>query len=161
MTGTPAWILSRLSTLIALPGLERNLRILMDWILDIPFRNDIAVLAPDQTEHLQRKHFETGDTVISQGDPGDTAYIIESGRLEVLKDGKKVAELAEGDCFGEIALLSDVQRTATVRCLTPCELTVLARDDFQTLTSGQGALAQAIRKQATERRRAQGDVAIG
>jgi len=152
VTGTPAWILSRLSNLIALPGLERNLRILMDWILDIPFRNDIAVLAPDQTEHLQRKHFEAGDTVISQGDTGDTAYIIESGRLEVLRDGKKMAELGEGDCFGEIALLSDVQRTATVRCLTPCELTVLARDDFQTLTSGQGALAQAIRKQATERR---------
>ena len=72
-----------------------------------------------------------------------------------------MAELAEGDCFGEIALLSDVQRTATVRCLTPCELTVLARDDFQTLTSGQGALAQAIRKQATERRRVQGDADSG
>ncbi len=161
VTGTPAWILSRLSNLLALPGLERNLRILMDWILDIPFRNDIAVLAPDQTEHLQRKHFESGDTVISQGDIGDTAYIIESGRVEVLMNEKKMAELAEGDCFGEIALLSDVQRTATVRCLTSCELTVLARDDFQTLTSGQGALAQAIRKQATERRRAQGDVALG
>ncbi len=151
VTGTPAWIMSRVSNLLALPGLERNLRILMDWILDIPFRNDIAVLAPDQTEHLQRKHFETGDTVISQGDTGDTAYIIESGRLEVLTDGKKAAELGEGDCFGEIALLSDVQRTATVRCLTPCELTVLARDDFQTLSSGQGALARAIRKQAKER----------
>ena len=72
-----------------------------------------------------------------------------------------MAELAEGDCFGEIALLSNVQRTATVRCLTPCELTVLARDDFQTLTSGQGALAQAIRKQATERRLAQGDFDLG
>ena len=89
VTGTPAWILSRLSNLIALPGLERNLRILMDWILDIPFRNDIAVLAPDQTEHLQRKHFEAGDTVISQGDTGDTAYIIESGRLRSPKGREK------------------------------------------------------------------------
>jgi CRP-like cAMP-binding protein len=150
----PAWILSRLNNLVALPGLERNLRILLDWLLDVPFRNDIAVLAPDQTEHLQKKHFETGDEVISQGETGDAAFIVESGRLDVLKDGKKVAELTEGDCFGEIALLSDIKRTATVRCLTPCELTVLARDDFQTLSSGQGALAQAIRKQGLERKRA-------
>jgi NADH dehydrogenase FAD-containing subunit/uncharacterized membrane protein YphA (DoxX/SURF4 family) len=154
VTGMPAWILSRLNNLVALPGLERNLRILLDWLLDVPFRNDIAVLAPDQTEHLQKKHFETGDEVISQGETGDAAFIVESGRLDVLKDGKKVAELSEGDCFGEIALLSDIKRTATVRCLTPCELTVLARDDFQTLSSGQGALAQAIRKQALERKRA-------
>jgi hypothetical protein len=151
-TGTPAWMLSRLSYLAPLPGLERNLRILIDWMLDVPFRSDIAVLAPDRAERLQRKHFEAGDEVIIQGDVGETAYIVESGRLDVLKDGNKVYELGEGDCFGEIALLSDVKRTATVRCLTSCELVVLARDDFQTLTTGQGALAKAIRKQADERR---------
>src|SRR5262249_35198564 len=143
-----------LTNLLALPGLERNLRILIDWILDIPFRNDIAVLAPAQTERMQRKRFESGDEVISQGDVGEAAYIVESGRLEVLKNGVKVDELAGGDCFGELALLSGVKRTASVRCLTPCELTVLARDDFQALSSGQGALAQAIRKQAEERGRA-------
>jgi NADH dehydrogenase FAD-containing subunit/uncharacterized membrane protein YphA (DoxX/SURF4 family) len=154
VSGTPAWILSRLTILLALPGLERNLRILIDWILDIPFRNDIAVLAPDQTERMQRKRFEPGDEVISQGDVGDVAYVVESGCLEVLKDGAKVGQVAEGDCFGELALLSGVKRTATVRCLTPCELTVLARNDFQALSSGQGALAKAIRKQAEERGRA-------
>src|SRR5439155_10187369 len=75
--GTFAWIVSRLSNLLALPGLERNLRILIDWLLDIPFRHDIAVLAPDPTERLQRAHFEPGDEVIRQGDEGETAYIIE------------------------------------------------------------------------------------
>lgn len=151
ITGTLAWILSRLSNLLALPGLERNLRILMDWMLDIPFRSDIAVLAPDQTERLRRKHFEPRDVVFSQGEVGETAYIVESGHLEVLRDGKKVAELAEGECFGEIALLNDVKRTATIRCVTPCDLTIFSRDDFRTLTSGEGALAQAIRRQAGER----------
>ena len=47
-------------------GLERNLRILIDWLLDIPFRHDIAVLAPDQTERLQRGHYEVGDEVITE-----------------------------------------------------------------------------------------------
>ena len=117
-------------------------------------RNDIAVLAPDPTARLQRAHFEPGDKVIRQGDEVETAYVIESGRLEVLKAGSKLGELGElgeGDCFGEIALLSKVRRTATVRCLTACELAVLARDDFGALTTGVGSLAEAIRKQAEER----------
>jgi len=148
---TPGWFLSRLNNLLVLPGLERNLRILIDWLLDIPFRNDIAVLAPDRTERLHRKHFEAGQEVISEGDMGETAYIVDVGRLAVLRGGTQVAELAEGDCFGEIALLSNVKRTATIRCLTACELMVLARDDFRTLSTGGGALAQAIRKKAEDR----------
>lgn len=152
ISGTPAWMLSRLTHLAELPGLERNLRILIDWLLDIPFRHDIAVLAPDRTERLQRSHYEVGDDVITEGDLGDTAYIVNAGRLAVLKDGAKVAELAEGDCFGEIALLSGVRRTATVRCLTACDLTVLVRDEFQALSAGRGALAAAIRRQAEVRK---------
>jgi CRP-like cAMP-binding protein len=68
----------------------------------------------------------------------------------VLQDAKKLGELGDGDSFGEIALLSNVRRTATVRCLTACELTVLARDDFRALTTGFGSLAEAIRKQAVK-----------
>jgi CRP-like cAMP-binding protein len=146
-----AWVISRVTNLMALPGLERNLRILVDWFLDIPFRADIAVLAPDATERLQRCHYEAGDEIIHQGDTGDTAYVIEAGRVEVVTDGRKVTEYGPGDFFGELALVSDSLRTATVRCLTPCELTVLSRDDFHTLTVGSGTLANAIRKQIDER----------
>jgi NADH dehydrogenase FAD-containing subunit/uncharacterized membrane protein YphA (DoxX/SURF4 family) len=149
--GTTAWLISRITNLAALPGLERNLRILVDWFLDIPFRADIAVLAPDATERLQRLHFEAGDEVIRQGNTGDTAYVIQSGQLEVLRDGRKIGELGEGDFFGEIALLHNTERTATVKCLTPCELTVLTRDDFQSLSIGSSTMAKAIRKQMEER----------
>ena len=58
-------------------------------------RNDTAVLAPDPTARLQRAHFEPGDEVIRQGDEGETAYVIESGRLEVLKDGSKPGNSAK------------------------------------------------------------------
>jgi hypothetical protein len=152
LSGTPAWLLARLVNLAELPGLERNLRILIDWLLDIPFRHDIAVLAPERTERLQRSHHEAGDEVITEGDVGHTAYIVNSGRLAVMKGGTAIAELSEGDCFGEIALLSDVPRTATVRCLTACDLTVLVRDNFQAISAGRGALAAAIRRQADDRR---------
>lgn len=149
--GLPAWFLARISNLATMPGLERNLRILIDWTLDVPFRADIAVLAPDATSRLQRLHLEAGDEVIRQGEAGDTAYIIQSGRVEVLKNGRKVGELGGGEFFGEIALVSDTKRTATVRCLTACELTVLGRDDFQALSVGSSALARAIKQQIEER----------
>lgn len=149
--GGLAWLISRMTNLAAVPGLERNLRILLDWTLDGVFRNDIAVLAPDATERLQRAYFGAGDVVFAEGEEGDVAYVVESGRLEVLREGQRVAELGHGDVFGELALLTTVKRPITVRCLTPCELTVLARDDLHALTSGYGPLAQAIRAQAEER----------
>lgn len=149
--GLPAWFLSRMTNLATMPGLERNLRILIDWTLDVPFRADIAVLAPDVTSKLQTLHMEAGDTIIREGEHGETAYIIQSGRVEILKGAKKVGELATGDFFGEIALVSDTQRTATVRCLTACELTVLSREDFQALSVGSSVLANAIQQQIRER----------
>jgi NADH dehydrogenase FAD-containing subunit len=153
--GTPAWLVSRTTNIAALPGLERNLRILIDWFLDIPFRADIAVLAPDATAKLQRLHFEAGDEVVRQGEEGDCAYLVQSGRLQALRDGRAVGELGGGDCFGEIALLQDGPRTATVRCLSACELTAISRDDFHSLAVGSSAVAKAIRQQAEERIQAQ------
>ncbi len=149
--GVPAWFLSRMSNLATMPGLERNLRILIDWTLDVPFRADIAVLAPDVTSKLQKLHLEAGDEIIRQGEQGDTAYIIQTGRVEIIKGGKKVGELGAGDFFGEIALVSDSKRTATVRCLTACELTVLSREDFQSLSVGSSVLAKAIKHQIEDR----------
>lgn len=149
--GVPAWFLSRMTNLATMPGLERNLRILIDWTLDVPFRADIAVLAPDVTSKLQKLHQEPGDEIIRQGEQGETAYIIQSGRVEIIKSGKKVGELGSGDFFGEIALVSETKRTATVRCLTACELTVLSREDFQSLSVGSSVLAKAIKHQIEER----------
>jgi NADH dehydrogenase FAD-containing subunit len=149
--GVPAWFLSRMTNLATMPGLERNLRILIDWTLDVPFRADIAVLAPDVTSKLQKLHLETGDEIIRQGEEGETAYIIQTGRVEIIKNGKKVGELVTGDFFGEIALVSDTKRTATVRCLTACELTVLSREDFQSLSLGSSVMAKAIKHQIEER----------
>lgn len=150
-SGLPAWFFSRMSNLATMPGLERNLRILIDWTLDVPFRADIAVLAPEISSRLQALHFEAGDDVIRQGDIADTAYVVRNGQLEVLRGGKLVGSLGPGDFFGEVALMKGGRRTATVRCLTTCELTVFAKEDFDVLSIGSSSLARAIRAQASER----------
>ena len=128
---------------------------LADWVLALPFRSDIVALAPQQTKKLGRAHFEPGDVVVRQGDKGDCAYLIRGGELEVLQqDGdrqQRVAKLQSGDCFGEIALLADVPRTATVRCLTPVDVLVLPRDEFMTLAEGYRDFGSALRSRMMER----------
>ncbi|MFL5980577.1 MAG: MFS transporter [Gaiellaceae bacterium] len=77
-----------------------------------------------------------GETVVAQGEPGDRFYVVAAGVLGVAVDGKQVGTLREGDSFGEIALLRDVPRTASVRAAADTRLLALDRDDFVTAVTG-------------------------
>jgi CRP-like cAMP-binding protein/Zn-dependent protease len=72
-----------------------------------------------------------GDELITQGEPGDRFYVIESGRAEIIKDGLVLGAVSKGMYFGEVALLRDVPRTATVVASTPMRLFALDRDGFE------------------------------
>jgi MFS family permease len=84
-----------------------------------------------------------GDVVIREGDPGDLFYVIESGEVEVTKDGRRVATLGPGDFVGEIALLRDVPRTATVITTTATVFQALDRATFVPAVTGQGDFLEA------------------
>jgi MFS family permease len=77
-----------------------------------------------------------GEEVIAQGDPGDRFYLIEEGQVEVFEDGVFRRNEGRGECFGEIALLRDVPRTATVRTTKPTTLLALEREQFITAVTG-------------------------
>lgn len=119
-----------------------------------------ANLPPDELEQIAAKltveRYPAGDTVCQQGDPGDTLYIIHRGEVEVLvKDAqgneRRVNKLHNGDYFGEIALLHDVTRTATVRTTEPTMLYGLSKADFAPLVSRLPALGEAIAKVGAQR----------
>jgi MFS family permease len=74
--------------------------------------------------------------VVRQGESGDRFYVVASGSLDVLVDDDVVAQLSAGDHFGEIALLRDVPRTATVRAREPTTLFALERDEFVPAVAG-------------------------
>ncbi|MDX6442303.1 MAG: hypothetical protein QOE43_2032, partial [Gaiellaceae bacterium] len=78
----------------------------------------------------------TGETVFAQGDRGERFYVIEAGHAEVVVDGGEPKVLGPGDFFGEIALLRDVPRTATVRAVDGLRLYAIERDDFIAAVTG-------------------------
>jgi MFS family permease len=77
-----------------------------------------------------------GRVVIRQGEPGDAFYVIAEGTVEVDVDGRRVGVRGRGEGFGEIALLRDLPRTATVTAATPLRLLVIERDTFLSAVGG-------------------------
>jgi MFS family permease len=84
-----------------------------------------------------------GETIFRQGDRGDVYYLVGAGEVEVEVDGTPVSMLSRGEGFGEIALLRDVPRTATVTAKTDVTLHSVERDEFITAVTGHAASAQA------------------
>jgi MFS family permease len=92
---------------------------------------------------LVRIEVAAGEVFIREGDPGDLFYVIESGTVEVTKNGRQVSTAGPGDYVGEIALLRDVPRTATVTATSATVLQALDREHFIPAVTGQGAFREA------------------
>jgi CRP-like cAMP-binding protein len=90
--------------------------------------------------HLEPLQARKGDVVIRQGDVGDRVYLVEGGALQVLKDGSHVADLGPGSMVGEIALLRNVPRTATVVASIDSDLYALGREEFLRTVAGDAAV---------------------
>ncbi len=100
---------------------------------------------------LERREYQPGETVMREGDHGDRFHIIVGGRAHVTVRARSVRDLERGDCFGEIALLRDVPRTATVTATETLHTVALARADFLPAVTGNRISAQAAQDLADER----------
>jgi len=92
---------------------------------------------------LVRTEVPAGETVFRQGDHGDRFYIVDAGEVEIEIDGRVANVLGPGDHFGEIALLRDMPRTATVRARKETRLHALERDAFLGAVTGHSGSTEA------------------
>jgi len=100
---------------------------------------------------LVRVELAESDVIIREGEHGDRFYVVESGGVTVSKDGRFVATLGPGDFVGEIALLRDVPRTATVTATEPTVLQALDRRHFLPAVTGQDEFSDAADTAITAR----------
>jgi uncharacterized membrane protein YphA (DoxX/SURF4 family) len=158
--GALAESMFRLLCLSTLPGLESNLRLIHDWVLRVAFRHDISVLAPEWSYQPAPMHYQEGDTIIREGEPGQNAYILTSGQVAVFRriegELRRVAVLGAGDCFGEHALIDDEPRRITVTCETPVDVNVIPRELFPYARQVFQELGEASRSRRAKRNRTGG-----
>ena len=107
-SGFIAWWMWRTIYLSKLPGIERKVRVMIEWTLDLFFRRDIALFQPRHTKPLEDMHLEKGDAVFHAGEPAFSFYVVKAGCIE-LRDatGAVVRTMGPGDHFGRRALIGE------------------------------------------------------
>lgn len=149
-SGFFAWWIWRTVYLAKLPRLDRKIRVVLDWTLDLFFPRDINHLSPRYTELLQEIYLEAGDVLFHRGEPAFSLYIVKDGTLEI-SDGKEGSRMIhEGDYFGEAALLDSGVWAHEARAVEATKLVAVPKEVFQQIVSGSGSLAKFFRKSAAK-----------
>ncbi len=129
----------------------------MHWFLRLLTPPDLAQTKITLESGIKNQHFESGDIVFTQGDLGDNVYVIQKGECKVFReqDGvqQHLATLRAGDFFGEMAVLSDQARNATIQASTAMNVLLISRRDFEKLRQSVPAFGEAFNELATFRRK--------
>jgi CRP/FNR family transcriptional regulator, cyclic AMP receptor protein len=112
-------------------------------------RNELLGLAK-ASEDME---VEEGKVLTREGESGREFFVIVEGEVAVTKDGNEIRRLGPGDFFGEIALIEDTPRTATVTATAPLRFFVLTRQSFRSLLAHQPELERKVNQALEERLR--------
>jgi NADH dehydrogenase len=154
-SGLLAWLIWRGVYLLKLPGWDRQLRTGLSWLMDMVLPADTVQLKIDHGQGIVQEHYETGQTVFNQKDLGDRLYIVVKGRCQVVRTENGVeyqlAELGPGECFGEMALINQTVRSATVRVIEPLDVLSIPKPDVAALVGHLPALRESLEELIAER----------
>jgi len=121
----------RLDRSLPEPGPETEL------LRDLPMFAPLPLAVTDLlAAEAEPRQFPAGAVVMGEGEPGDHFYLIVGGSAAVSVQGAPRPPLHRGDCFGEISLLRDIPRTATVTAQQPLSTLTLGREEFLTAVTG-------------------------
>jgi CRP-like cAMP-binding protein len=139
--------------------MARHSREALESLRVIPLFSDVGDEHLERVaDHLIERRFPKHKTIVEEGLPGDYMYVIREGRVQVSKlsdDGReKILEFLDaGDFFGEMSLLDDAPRSATVRALSDTRILALSRADFLNVMRRSPDVAMAVVQELTRRLR--------
>ncbi len=152
-SGFIAWWMWRSVYLSKLPGLDRKLRVMIDWTLDLFFPRDINLLSPRYSRLLQEAHLEAGDVLFKVGDPAFSFYIVKQGNIELVNtDGEVVKSVSTGEFFGERALLSDKTWRFTATATEETLLVSLGSEEFKEFLESSTSMRKLLERSARQYR---------
>src|SRR5262249_19852301 len=122
---------------IAEPGPDLALLRQVSFFGPLPF-----AIVEHLASRLQSATYQPGDVIIREGEPAERFSMISGGRARACKDGRVLREMAAGESFGEIALLRQVPRTATVTAVSRLQARTLAREEFLATVTGNAESAE-------------------
>lgn len=159
VSGFLAWFMWRGVYWWKMPGFDRKVKVALAWLLDVLIPPETVQLKMSQGNAVSQVHFEPGEVVFHQGDLGDSLYIIIEGEAEVVvekeengvKTEQVVATLKEGEYFGEMALMNQRTRSATIRCKKAMNLLALRQGDFRALVANLPELREGFEEVMNQR----------
>lgn len=152
-SGFIAWWMWRTIYLSKLPGLDRKLRVLIDWTLDIFFPRDINLLSPRYTRALQEAHLEAGDILFKAGEPAFSFYVLKEGCIQLTDtEGDVIKIVNSGEFFGERALLTDKTWRFNAIATQQSTLIGLGSEEFKAILENSTAMRKLLERSSRQYR---------
>lgn len=122
---------------------ENSRQIIKSAILDNDFMKNLEMTQIREiVDCVYPVQYAAGSLIIKEGDVGSIVYVMEEGRVEVSREGKYLSSLSGAKVLGELAILYNCQRTATITAVTDCKLWAIERQCFQTIMMRTGLIKQ-------------------
>jgi len=140
-SGFFAWWLWRSVYLMKLPGLERKLRVLLDWTLDLFFPADITSFQAQPTQVLKQMRVEKGDVLCHAGEPAFSFYIVKTGLIELRNPAERT--MTPGRHFGKGTVLRNLPWHYTATAMEPSEVMAISGRTLKAISNARMALRPA------------------
>ncbi|XP_054723971.1 cGMP-dependent protein kinase, isozyme 2 forms cD4/T1/T3A/T3B-like isoform X2 [Uloborus diversus] len=123
---------------------DRSKELIQRAILECDFMKNLeTVQIKEITDCMYPVEYSQDSIIIKEGDAGSVVFVMEEGKIQVSKSGRYLCTLGPGKVFGELAILYNCTRTATITALSDCRLWAIERQCFQTIMMRTGLVRQA------------------
>ncbi|MBC2606610.1 FAD-dependent oxidoreductase [Pelagicoccus albus] len=147
-SGFIAWWMWRTIYLMKLPSLERKIRVMVDWTLELFFPRDINLLNPRYSSDVSETYLEAGDKLFHKGDPAFSFYIVKSGAIELRDEGELVTTMRANQHFGERALLNGRPYIFDAIATESTTLVSIRESVFKQIVQADASFANALEQSA-------------